>query len=138
MLKKSILISALAAMFLVSGAATAAMNHGGGGDHGRKGGDKDGACRKLKISHIEPADKSKLKPEGEFTFWVSGVNDLDWVEATAKKLPVKLTHKLVTNYYLFTGALPAELKGSAARIHITINSKKCPKDKGVLYFIDRD
>jgi hypothetical protein len=72
-------------------------------DHGRKGGDKGGTCRKLKISHVEPADKSKLKPEGQFTFCVSGVNDLDWVEATAKKLPVKLTHKLVTDYYLFTG-----------------------------------
>jgi hypothetical protein len=44
----------------------------------------------------------------------------------------------VTDYYLFTGTLPAELKGSAARINMSINSKKCPTKKGVLYFIDRD
>jgi hypothetical protein len=135
MLKKLILIPALTALLLTSGTAMSAMDHG---SHGRKGGDKGGTCRKLKISHVEPADKSKLKPEGQFTFWVSGVNDLDWVEATAKKLPVKLTHKLVTDYYLFTGTLPAELKGSAARINMSINSKKCPTKKGVLYFIDRD
>jgi hypothetical protein len=137
MLNKSILILTLTAMFLVSGIAVAAMNHGGG-NHGRKGGDKNAACRKLKISHVEPIDKSKLKPEGEFTFWVSGVSNLDWVEATAKKLPVQLTYQLVTNYYLFTGKLPAELKGSAARINIEINSTKCPTEKGLLYFIDRD
>jgi len=136
MLKKSILMSVLTALLLTLGSAMAAMDHGGG--HGRKGGDKSAACRKLTISHINPVDKSKLKPEGEFTFWVSGVSDLDLIEATAKKLPVELSYKLVTNYYLFTGKLPADLKGSAARINIMINSKKCPTKKGALYFIDRD
>lgn len=136
MLKKSILTSALIALLLTSGAAMAAMDHGGG--PGRKGGDKGGACRKLTISHIEPADRSKLKPEGEFTFWISGVSELNLVEATAKKIPVELSYKLVTDYYLFTGKLPADLKGSAARVNIMINSKKCPTKKGVLYFIDRD
>ena len=138
MLKKSILTIALSTLLLTSGVAMSAMDHGSG--HGSKGGDKGAACRKLTISKIKPVDKSKLKPEGEFTFWVSGVNevDLDWVEATAKKLPVELSYKLVTDYYLFTGKLPADLKGSAARINIVINSKKCPTKKGVLYFIDRD
>jgi len=135
MLKKIILLPALTALLFTSGAATAAMDHGSG--HGSKGGDKNAACRKVQISHLEPADRSRLKPDGEFTFWVSGVDDLDLVEATAKKMPVELTHKLITNYYLFTGKLPADLKGSAARINININSTKCPTMKGALYFIDR-
>ncbi|MDC9729792.1 MAG: hypothetical protein PSN04_10785 [Methyloprofundus sp.] len=139
MLKKSILTTTLTAILLTSGTAMSAMNHGGG-NHGRKGGDKNGACRKVAISHIEPADRSKLKPEGEFTFWVSGVDveNLDLVEATAKKIPAKLSYKLVTNYYLFTGKLPADLKGSAARLNIKVDTKKCPTQKGVLYFIDRE
>jgi len=135
MLKKIILLPALTALLFTSGSAIAAMDHGSG--HGSKGGDKNAACRKVQISHLEPADRSTLKPDGEFTFWVSGVDDLDLVEATAKKIPVELTHKLITNYYLFTGKLPADLKGSAARINININSTKCPTMKGGLYFIDR-
>jgi len=137
MLKKTILLPALTALLFTSGSAIAAMDHGSG--HGSKGGDKNAACRKVRISHIGPADKSTLQPNGEFTFWISGVDvdDLDLVTATAKKLPVELKYELVTNYYLFTGKLPADLKGSAARINININLTKCPTKKGALYFIDR-
>jgi len=127
MLKKSIL--GLVGLCLVSGMATAAMDHG---SHGRKGGDKSAACRKIVIAHPKPAHLATVARESEFTFWVKGVKDPELVTATAKKQPVELRYEYITDYYLFTGTLPAEIKGSAARIIVDIDLKKCPTEKGWL------
>ena len=135
MLKKSILASVLAGMCLVSGAAIAAMDHGGG--HGRKGGDKGGACRKVQIVHAKPAHMATVARGSEFTFWIRGVKAPELVTATAKKLPVELRYEYITDYYLFTGKLPAEIKGSAARVIVGIDMKKCPKEKGWLFKFEK-
>lgn len=134
MLKKFILTSVLAGMCSVSGVATAAMDHG---SHGRKGGDKSSACRKVQIVHAKPAHLATVARESEFTFWIKGIKDPELVTATAKKLPVALRYEYMTDYYLFTGKLPAEIKGSAARVIVEIETKKCPTEKGWLYKFEK-
>jgi len=128
--KKSILISTISAALLLTASQTyAAMSHGGGGK-GNKGGAS--ACKSYSISHFKPAHLASVTPQSKFSFWVKGIKDPDNVMVTAKKIPVSLQNKEMSNFYLFSGTLPKSLVDTAARLQVKMKTKKCTMEKGIL------
>ncbi len=92
--------------------------HGGGGG----GGHKKGGCHKPKISRFKPKHLTEVAPESEFSVWVSGVKNPDNIKVTVKKQPVEVTKEDKEAFYLVKGKLPASVKGTVARIHVTAAS----------------
>ncbi len=107
----------------------AAGGHDGHGGGGNKGGR---FCKKAVIGHIKPKHLSTVAPESEFSFWVEDIKDANQIEVTAKKIPVEMTATQRTGFILFKGKLPASLAGTAARIQVKAQTKKCPAQKGWL------
>lgn len=91
--------------------------HGGGG-----GGHKKGGCQKPKISRFKPKHLTEVAPGSEFSVWVSGVKNPNNIKVTVKKEPVEVTKEDKEAFYLVKGKLPATLKGTVARIHVTAAS----------------
>jgi len=134
-MKKIILIPVLSSvLFLMSTSVFSAANHGGGGNGG-KGGSKS-ACKTTIISHVKPKHLDQVAPQSEFSFWVTGIKNSDDVSVVVKKIHVKLDVVDKKNFFLYTGKLPESLKGTAARIQVTVDYKKCPASKGWLVKID--
>jgi len=117
---------------LFSGNILAAGGHGG-----HKGGNSGSgrACTTTVIDHIKPANKAKVSPETEISFWVKGITDPSLVAATAKKLPLTLDAEVKTGVIVYTAKLPASLVDTAARILVKVSHKKCPAEKGWLLLI---
>ncbi|NOR69857.1 MAG: hypothetical protein GQ532_09230 [Methylomarinum sp.] len=130
-MKKIILIPLLSSVLsLMASPAFSAGGHGGGGNGGKGG--SVSACKTTVISHTKPKHLATVAPQSEFSFWVRGIKNPDAVEVTAKKIPVELVVEDKEHFFLFTGKLPEQLKGTAARIHVEVNYKKCPAEKGWL------
>jgi len=130
-MKKVILIPLLSSVLsLMVSPAFSAGGHGGGGNGGKGG--SASACKTTVISQTKPKHLATVAPQSEFSFWVKGIKNPDAVEVTVKKIPVELAVEDKEHFFLFTGKLPESLKGTAARIHVEVNYKKCPAEKGWL------
>ena len=130
-MKKSILISSLSAMLcLMSANVIAAGGHGGGGSSVNKSGKT--ACKNTVIKRMRPAHLTEVAPGSEISFQVDGIDDEKYVEVTAKKIPVKMEVEHRGGILWFKGNLPDSLANTAARIHVEVNYKKCPAEKGWL------
>lgn len=130
-MKKSILISALAsALCILSTNVFAAGGHGAGHSSVNKSGKS--ACKKTQIKYIRPEHLATVAPGSEIYFRVEGIDDAKYVTVTAKKIPVKLSSEYKGGVMRFTGNLPDALVNTAARIHVEVDFKKCPAEKGWL------
>jgi len=108
------------------------------GKHGEssKGGSAFGrACKTTIIDHTKPANRAKVAPQSEISFWVKGIEDSSLVEVTAKKIPMTFSIEEKVNTFVFRGKLPASLVDTAARINVEVHHKKCPAEKGWLVLI---
>jgi hypothetical protein len=129
--KKLILIPVLSAILsLMATPAFSTGGHDGGGNGGKGGGSS--VCKTTVITNTKPAHLETVAPQSEFSFWVKGITDPDLVEVTVKQIPVTLTVEDKEHFFLFKGKLPESLKGTAARILVDVNFKKCPAEKGWL------
>lgn len=129
-MNKSMVISVLtSALCLVS-----ANTHAAGGHDGHKGGGNKsgGGCKTTIINHFSPKRLTTVAPESEFSFWVRGIKDPEQVTVTAKKIPVNVVAEDKEYFFSFKGNLPASLTKTAARIQVTVESKKCPAKDGWL------
>lgn len=134
-MKKSMAISVLiSALFLLSTNVNATGGHGGKVGGGNKSG---GGCKTTQISHFIPKHLSKVDAGSEFSFWVKGIKTAEEVEVTAKKIAVEMSHEEKSDFFLFKGNIPESLK-SAVRINVSVHSKKCPAEKGVLLIIKKE
>ncbi len=130
-MNKSILIPALSVMLCcVSVNASAAGGHGGHGSSVDKSG--KGACKNTVIKRLRPEHLASVAPGSEISFQVDGIEDAKYVTVTAKKLPVAMTSEFKGGIMWFKGNLPASLVNTAARIHVEVDFKKCPAEKGWL------
>jgi len=130
-MKKIIIIPALSAVLsLMSANVLAAGGHGGHGSSVNKSGKS--ACKKTVIKHIKPVHLSSVAPGSGISFQVDGIDDEKYVEMTAKKIPVKLEVEHRGGILWFKGKLPDSLVNTAARMHVTVNYKRCPAEKGWL------
>ncbi len=130
-MNKSKLISTLSiTLCLVSANAIAAGSHGDHGSSVNKSGKS--SCKTTAIKRIRPEHLSTVAPKSEITFQVYGIEDAKYVEVTAKKIPVKLEVEHKGGILWFRGTLPDSLVNTAARIHVEVNYKKCPAEKGWL------
>ncbi|GAW86364.1 hypothetical protein bplSymb_SCF02506P004 [Bathymodiolus platifrons methanotrophic gill symbiont] len=130
-MNKSILIPALSAMLcLMSANVIAAGGHGGGGSSVNKSGKT--ACKSTVIKHLRPVHLASVAPGSEFSFQIDGIDDEKYVEVTAKKIPVEMEVEHRGGILWFKGKLPESLVNTAARVHIEVNYKRCPAEKGWL------
>lgn len=75
-------------------------------------------CKKPKFYEFTPPHLAQVTPESEISFKVSRAKSPEEVHLDVKKIPVKLTAENKDLYYLMTGKLPAELRGTFARINV--------------------
>ncbi|TXK97237.1 hypothetical protein BMR02_10445 [Methylococcaceae bacterium HT1] len=130
-MNKSILIPALSAMLcLMSANVIAAGGHRGGGSSVNKSGKT--ACKSTVIKHLRPVHLASVAPGSEFSFQIDGIDDEKYVEVTAKKIPVEMEVEHRGGILWFKGKLPESLVNTAARVHIEVNYKRCPAEKGWL------
>lgn len=132
-MKKSILMPMLSvALCLSSANIYAAGGHGGGGSGGKNNGKM--ACKTTQIKSVKPAHLSDVAPGSEISFGVTGIDEdeVKYVEVTAKKIPVETTYEVRGEMVWFKGNLPESLVATAARVHVEVNLKKCPAEKGWL------
>ena len=130
-MKKSILVPVLsAALCLMSVNVNAAGGHSGHGSSVNKSGKS--ACKNTVIKFIKPVHLSAVAPGSEISFRVSGIENADHVEVTAKKIPLKMDSEFKGGVMWFKGNLPESLVNTAARIHVDVDFKKCPTEKGWL------
>jgi len=130
-MKKSILIPAFSAVLcLMSANVMAAGGHGGGGSSVDKSGKS--ACKNTVIKHVRPEHLTEVAPGSEFSFQVDGIDDAKYVEVTAKKIPVEMEVEHKGGILWFKGNLPDSLVNTAARIHVEVDFKRCPAEKGWL------
>ena len=130
-MKKSLLIAAVtSALCLASANVLAAGGHGGHGSSVDKSGKS--ACKTTQIKHMRPEHLATVAPGSEFSFRVQGIEDAKYVTMTAKKIPVELSVEHKGGLLWFKGNLPDSLVNTAARIHVEVNFKKCPAEKGLL------
>lgn len=130
-MRKSILIPVLSAtLCLMSANVFAAGGHGGGGSSVNKSGKT--ACKNTVIKRMRPVHLTSVAPGSEFSFQVDGIDDPKLVEVTAKKIPVEMESENRGGILWFKGNLPDSLSGTAARILVDVNFKKCPAEKGWL------
>ncbi|MDF1582116.1 MAG: hypothetical protein RQ733_04145 [Methyloprofundus sp.] len=130
-MKKLIVVPVLS--LVLSLMATPVFSAGGHDGHGSGGkGRGASACKTTIISRTKPEHLATVAPQSEFSFWVKGIKDPDAVSVTAKKIPVALEVEDKEHFFLFTGTLPESLKGTAARIQVNVDYKKCPAAKGWL------
>ena len=130
-MKKFILIPVLSTVLcLISANVIAAGGHGAGGSSVDKSGKS--ACKTTAIKRIKPVHLTEVAPGSEISFQVDGIDDAKYVEVTAKKIPVEMEVEHKGGILWFKGNLPDSLVNTAARIHVEVNYKKCPAEKGWL------
>ncbi|GAB4269752.1 MAG: hypothetical protein Kow0065_19810 [Methylomicrobium sp.] len=103
--------------------------HGAGGSGG-------GACPKLRINKqkLVPAHLAEVPPGSEIRFNAFGFDKPENLEVTVKKIPIPITTEFKDPFYVVRGKLPAELKGTHARINVKLKSPiiKCISEEGWL------
>lgn len=76
------------------------------------------ACKKPKFTQFTPPHLEVVAAESEFSFQTSMLTNLDSIEVSVKKQPVKVSVNKIGNAYAVTGKLPASLHGTFARVEI--------------------
>lgn len=109
-------LSTLSLLLLMISLNTA-WAYGGGGSSSSK------ACAKPKFTEFIPGDKAEVDANSEFSFIASSNTYPESIKVTVKKIPVELTieDKKGTAFKV-SGVLPADLKGTYARISITADA----------------
>lgn len=112
---------------------------GHAGQHGGAAGGTGKGCPRIVISDNEPAALAEVAPSSSFTVLVVGAKDVDDIEVTVKKLPVAITAVSKDRVLEVTGKLPAELRGTAARVLVKVKSQYpgCDMESGWLYKITK-
>ncbi|MGR9116204.1 MAG: hypothetical protein ACU85E_10590 [Gammaproteobacteria bacterium] len=113
-----------------------AQSSGGHGDHGGGGGQGGMSCQKLRINKnkLVPEPLSEVAPGSEISFLAFGVDTPDHLEVSVKKIPIEITTEFKDTFYIVKGNLPADLKGTPARINVKFKAKnpKCNGEEGWL------
>ena len=113
-----------------------AQSSGGHGDHGGSGSKGSMTCQKLRLNKnkLMPEPLSEVAPSSEISFLAFGVDNPDHLQVFVKKIPVEITTEFKDTFYRVRGNLPAELKGTPARITVKFNAKnpKCNGEEGWL------
>lgn len=78
----------------------------------------DKKCVKPKFRDFAPAPKSEVAPQSEISFHINHTADPLHINASAKKIPMKVVVEDKQTFYYVSAKLPAELKDGYARIHI--------------------
>lgn len=103
------------------------------GGHGGSGGT---ACQKLRINKdtMIPAPLSEVAPGSAISFLAFGVDTPEHLEVTVKKIPIAINAEFKDTFYKVSGQLPAELKGTPARINVKYKAKnpRCNGEEGWL------
>ena len=109
----------------------AAMDHSG---HNMGGGGSSASCMKPHFSKFQPEHLATVSPEAEFSFMTTGVQKPEQIEVFVKSQPVKVTVEDKDSFILVKGKLPENLKNTAARIQVKVNTKieKCNAEDGWL------
>ncbi|MGB4497393.1 MAG: hypothetical protein WBI40_01725 [Methylococcaceae bacterium] len=132
-MKKIILTLAISAFAMNSYAVDHSMHTGASGS----GGGSSASCEKIRFEKFQPENLATIAPESEFAFTAFNVQKPEQIEVTVKSIPVQINAEAKGNLYRVTGKLPAELKNTAARIHIKATTKfeKCNGENGWLVTI---
>lgn len=129
---RSVFVCCLLSQFNTAHAQGNASMHDG---HGAGGGGGS-ACQKLRLNKdkLVPAHLAEVAPESDITFNVFGFDKPENLEVTVKKIPVPITTEFKDPFYVVRGKLPAELKGTYARINVRLKSPivKCISEDGWL------
>ena len=75
-------------------------------------------CKKPRFKSFTPPHKAEVAPQSEISFTVSGYADPTTIEATAKKIPLKLNVENKGSFFEVTAKLPPELVNKYARINL--------------------
>lgn len=90
-------------------------------------------CKKPKFYDFTPKHLSVVAPESEISFKVARVKSPESVKVDTKKIPLKLTAENKDLYYLMSAKLPAELRGTYARVNVrAIGDGGCHVEDGWL------
>lgn len=91
------------------------------------------ACTKPHFSEFSPADKTEVTPQSTFSFTASSTTNPKSIKVDIKKQPVEIKVTPKGQGYQVTGTLPADLKGTTARININAESpSNCKENDGWL------
>lgn len=103
--------------------------------HGAGGGGSS-ACPKLRINKqkLVPAHLAEAPPESDISFNAFGFDKPENLEVTVKKIPITITTEFKDPFYVVRGKLPAELKGTHARINVKLKAPtvQCISEDGWL------
>jgi hypothetical protein len=80
--------------------------------------DKKKFCKKPKFYDFTPKHLSAVAPESEISFKIARAKSPEHVHLDVKKIPVALSAENMDLFYLMKGKLPAELRGTFARINV--------------------
>ncbi|MGR8935582.1 MAG: hypothetical protein ACU837_14500 [Gammaproteobacteria bacterium] len=90
-------------------------------------------CKKPKFYDFTPPHLAEVAPESEISLKVARAKSPESIQLDVKKIPVKLTAENKELYYLMTGKLPAELRGTFARVNVrAIGDGGCHVEDGWL------
>ena len=109
------------AMLILMLMATDAMAYGGG-DNSRSG--SVNTCTKPRFTDFIPEDKAEVQPGSSFSFRASGNTHPETIKVTVKGVPatIEVGSKITGSSVSVHGTLPAELKGTYAKIVIDAQS----------------
>ena len=74
-------------------------------------------CKKPTFRSFEPTNKSEVDPEAEISFHAYNVAGPQAIKVFAKGIPMKVKVENRNLFYVVTGKLPAELKGTYVRVN---------------------
>jgi hypothetical protein len=90
-------------------------------------------CKKPKFYDFSPKHLSEVAPESEISFKVARAKSPEYVHLDVKKIPVALSAENMDLFYLMKGKLPAELRGTFARINVrAVGDGDCHVEDGWL------
>lgn len=88
------------------------------------------SCDKPHFSDFDPAEKSEVSAQSEFSFAASGVSDSNSIKVTVKNQPVELSINDKGGVYQVSGKLPENLHDTYARINISADGRNRCKGSG--------
>ena len=91
--------------------------------HSSGGGSGGTDCPVVTVSDMEPAGSAELAPGSSFTVLVAGAKSANDIKITVKKLPASITAIKKDNFFDVTAKLPAELRGTAARVLVKVKAQ---------------
>lgn len=94
------------------------------------------ACEKPKFNEFKPADKANVAPQAAFSFQASAATNPKTLVVTIKEQAINVSITPKNAGYLVEGKLPADIKGTVARININAESpSRCKGNDGWLVTI---